>query len=92
MALRWGWPYDIAEPGGTTHKRDAVEFIYETTKRSLKRYTELNGGEARPIVMSELIADGDVTGPYDQCEMVKEFADMNQRAETKRPKTLLIIP
>lgn len=76
MALHWGWPYDIAEPGGTTHKRDAVEFIYETTKRSLKRYTEINGGEARPIVMSEFNADGDVTGPYDQCMMVKEFAEM----------------
>ena len=26
--------------------------------------------------MSEFNADGDVTGPYDQCMMVKEFAEM----------------
>lgn len=25
MALHWGWPYDVAERGGTSHKRDTVK-------------------------------------------------------------------
>ena len=34
------------------------------------------GGVTMPMVMSEVKADGDVTGPYDQAAMVKEFCDM----------------
>lgn len=46
------------------------------TKRSFERFKEINGGVAKPMVMSEFNADGDVTGPYDQAAMVKEFCDM----------------
>lgn len=81
MALHWGWPYDVAEKGGTTHSRSAVEEIYEKTKRSFKRYTYLNGGAAKPMVMSEFNADGDVTGAYDQAMMVKQFCDILQNDE-----------
>ena len=73
MALHWGWPYDIAEPGGTTHKRDTVDYIYNASKQSFLRYTYLNGGKEKPMVISEFNADGDVTGPYDQCVMAEDF-------------------
>ncbi len=76
MALHWGWPYDIAEPGGNSHQRSRVSDIFEMTKRSYERYKFLNDGEVKPMVMSEFNADGDVTGPYDQCDMIKEFCDM----------------
>ncbi len=76
MALHWGWPYDIAEPGGTSHSRSAVKDVYELTKRSAIRYREICGGKKKPMVMSEFNADGDVTGPYEQCDMIKEFCDM----------------
>lgn len=76
MALHWGWPYDIAEPGGNTHQRSKVSDIFEMTKRSYERFKYLNGGVSKPMVMSEFNADGDVTGPYDQCLMIKEFCDM----------------
>ena len=76
MALHWGWPYDIAEPGGNSHKRESFRDTYTLTKRSYQRFTELNGGEPKPMVMSEFNADGDVTGPYDQCEMVDGFFRM----------------
>lgn len=46
------------------------------TKRSFERFKEINGGVSKPMVMSEFNADGDVTGPYDQAAMVKEFCDM----------------
>ena len=73
MALHWGWPYDTALQGGTSHSRGSYREIYEMTKRSFRRFTELNGGVKKPMVMSEFNADGDVTGPYDQCDMVDGF-------------------
>lgn len=75
MALHWGWPYDVAEKGGNTHKRDKVKDIYDLTKASYKRFTYINGGGTKPMVMSEFNADGDVVGPYDQCLMTQEFCD-----------------
>lgn len=76
MALHWGWPYDVAERGGSSHRRDKVSKIYELTRRSYERFKFLNDGVGKPMVMSELNADGDVTGPYDQAAMIKEFCDM----------------
>lgn len=76
MALHWGWPYDVAEPGGTSHSRSRVRDIYEMTKLSYERYKELNGGVSKPMIMSEFNADGDVTGAYEQAEMVQEFCDI----------------
>ncbi len=73
MALHWGWPYDVALKGGNSHSRGSYAETYEMTKRSYRRFTELNGGVTKPMVMSEFNADGDVTGPYDQCAMVEGF-------------------
>lgn len=75
FALHWGWPYDVAERGGTSHNRGSINDIFEYTKRTFDRFTELNGGQAKPMMMSEMNADGDVTGPYDQAAMVKEFCN-----------------
>jgi len=75
FALHWGWPYDVAERGGTSHHRLDIGDCYEYTKKSYARFSELCGGEKKPMMMSELNADGDVTGPYDQAKMVKEFCD-----------------
>ncbi|MCR5075192.1 MAG: hypothetical protein K6A79_05265 [Ruminococcus sp.] len=75
MALHWGWPYDIAETSGHSHHRLAVRDVYELTKRSFERFRYLCGGEVKPMVMSECNADGDVTGPYEQAEMIKLFYD-----------------
>ena len=76
MALHWGWPYDVAEVGGNSFGRSAVSEIYEKTKRSYLRFKEINGGKEKPMVMSEFNADGDVTGPYEQADMVQKFCDM----------------
>lgn len=76
MALHWGWPYDIADEGGTSFGRSQVCDVYNLTKLSQKRYTQICGGVKKPMVMSEFNADGDVTGPYDQAKMIKEFTDM----------------
>ncbi len=72
LSLHWGWPYDIAEKGGTSFKRSPIDEIYAISKRSCNRYKFL-AGEERPFVLSEFNADGDVTGPYEQAEMVEAF-------------------
>lgn len=74
MALHWGWPFDVAEKGGNSHSRSVVADVYDVTKRSAQLFAKICDGKQKPMVMSEFNADGDVTGPYDQCEMVKEFA------------------
>jgi hypothetical protein len=75
LALHWGWPFDVAEPGGNSFARYKVQNIYNLAKKSYYRYIELTG-KKKPMVLSELNADGDVTGPYDQCKMVKKFTDL----------------
>ncbi|HAG13060.1 MAG TPA: hypothetical protein DCG49_04270 [Ruminococcus sp.] len=72
-ALHWGWPYDTALPGGHSHRRGSCMETYELTKRSFQRFRELNGGAAKPMMLGEFNADGDVTGPYEQCEMTDRF-------------------
>lgn len=76
FALHWGWPYDIAERGGTSHNRLNVRRIFEYTKKSYDRFRELSGGDVRPMMMSEVNADGDVCGPYEQADMIKEFCEI----------------
>ena len=76
MALHWGWPYDVAETGGKTHARYKAADVYDLTKKSYLRYKEICGGKEKPMVMSEFNADGDVTGPYEQADMVREFFDI----------------
>lgn len=76
FALHWGWPYDVAERGGNSHYRGDVKEIYEFAKRSYERFSLLCDGQTKPMMMSELNADGDVMGPYEQAKMVKEYCDL----------------
>lgn len=75
LALHWGWPYDVAEEGGNSFARYSGKKIYQCTKKSYNRYVEINGGVKKPMVLSELNADGDVTGAYDQAQMMQDFCD-----------------
>jgi len=83
MALHWGWPFDVAEPGGKSHGRSSVREIYDLTKASFERFKFICGGLAKPMVMSEFNSDGDVTGAYEQAEMVGLFCDIlkNEQAD-----------
>ena len=75
MSLHWGWPYDIAKKDTKNYYREKVANIYDMGKACAKRF-DIVAGEKRPMVLSEMNADGDVTGPYEQCDMLKEFCDM----------------
>jgi len=81
MALNWGWPYTIAERNGKTHQRSPVDLIYRNNEFSHERFLFLNNGVRKPHVLSEFNADGDVTGPYDQAAMLKEFYMMIKEKE-----------
>lgn len=76
MALNWGWPYEVAERDNEQHKRESVSSVYDLTKKSYLRFKEINHGVSKPMVMSEFNADGDVTGPFDQAAMVRDFCRM----------------
>ncbi|MBP3762160.1 MAG: hypothetical protein J6I55_11945 [Ruminococcus sp.] len=76
MALHWGWPYDVAESGGNSHSRSSVKDTFDMTKASYERFKYINNNISKPMVMSEFNADGDVTGAYEQAEMVQMFCDM----------------
>ncbi|GHV33618.1 hypothetical protein FACS18949_08040 [Clostridia bacterium] len=76
LSLNFKYPYEIAEPDNFGHYIDSLEGVYSLTKASFKRFLELNGGVQKPMVMSELNCDGDVSGPYRQAARVKAFTDL----------------
>jgi hypothetical protein len=73
LALNWGWPFTVAERGGRTHKRLSADIVLEYCRFAYERFSFQNDGAVKPFVISELNADGDVTGPYDQASMMKEM-------------------
>lgn len=75
IALNWGWPYEVAEKNNLQHKLSDPAVIFEQMKATYHRYLKLYG-ESRPLVMSELNADGDVAGPYKQVELMKKFCEL----------------
>lgn len=75
MSLHWGWPNDVALKGGHSHGYTGAQPVYDCCKATYERYKEITGMD-KPMVMSEHNADGDVTGPYDQCKIFRRFCDM----------------
>lgn len=75
LSLNWGWPYEVALKENSQHHRKDPKAIYDLTKRSFERFTYLNGGVRKPMLISEFNADGDVTGPFEQLNDVKKFCD-----------------
>jgi len=75
MALNWGWPFEVAEKDNDQHKLEPNDLVYGKTKRTFERFSEICDGIKKPMLISEFNADGDVTGPYKQAELVKDFTD-----------------
>ena len=75
IALNWGWPYEVAEKDNNQHMLNKTAATYNTAKRTFERFKKICGC-TKPMVMSELNADGDVTGPYDQVKIMKNFAKL----------------
>ncbi len=75
LALHWGWPVKVCTDGSSAADYDTDD-IYKLAKKSFRRYTVMNDGVKKPMVMSELNADGDVTGPFYQAEKIRRFCDL----------------
>ena len=82
FTLHYGYPNDIAEKGSGTYTYNGNGPVWDSAKATVERYREVTGQD-KPLVMSELNTDGDVTGPYDQAKMVRAFCDriVNEKAE-----------
>ena len=72
LALHWGWPNDVAEIGGNSHKADNVADNIAKFRYTYERAKELSG-EDKPMITAEFNTDGDVTGPRMQGESVVRF-------------------
>ena len=82
LSLHWGWPNDIAEKGGKNFRSFGVRNVYALAKKSAKRYDSICR-KHKPMLLSELNADGDVNGPYDQCRILRDFCNTIKRDEDK---------
>lgn len=71
LSLHYGWPYDVAEPGGGSYTCDDPLVVFDRYKRTYERLSERFG--ARPFIQAELNADGDVTGPLRQAVPVMTY-------------------
>ena len=82
LALHWGWPVDVALKGGKNFGCFDVDEVYERSKKTVKRLQEITGMK-KPVLMSELNADGDVTGPFEQANMMRHFMELLQKDKEK---------
>ena len=74
LSLNWGWPNLGARKGGNTFASYDSEKTYQKFKKSVLRLREITGMN-KPMVLSEMNADGDVNGPYDQARKLQIFMD-----------------
>ncbi|MCR5302117.1 MAG: hypothetical protein K6E49_06715 [Lachnospiraceae bacterium] len=79
LALNYGWPYEVAEVGGTKYTSDDPAKLFDRYKRTYDRLSQLFG--AKPFIQAELNADADVTGPLHQGEKVCAYYDMVKTAK-----------
>lgn len=84
LSLHWGWPNDIAEKSNldVTHRCYDVDEVYEKAKATLHRLREITGQD-KPFVLSELNGDGDVTGAFEQANMMRHFMERLQEDDEK---------
>ena len=83
LALHYGWPFDVCEKGGDSFAITPVETFYRRLEKSSQGFARINGGETKPLVVSEFNTDGDVVGPMHQGESIQKFIQMlkDERAE-----------
>ena len=75
FTLHFGWPFNICETGDLTYAVNPVDPYITGLDRTIRRLTEICGGEQKPFSASEFNIDGDVTGPVLQGESLIRFAD-----------------
>lgn len=82
LSLHWGWPVDVATKETANYACYDVDAVYEKAKNTYKRLKEITGQD-KPMVLSELNGDGDVTGAFEQSWMMKHFMERLQKDPEK---------
>lgn len=72
ISLHWGWPNDVATKQNANYACFDVDQVYERAKKTLYRLREITGQD-KPMVLSEMNGDGDVTGAFEQANMMRHF-------------------
>lgn len=76
ISLNFGWPFTVAERGGTSHFRRTIEQIINRDLASYERFKFVSGGIEKPMLLSEFNTDGDVTGVVMQAETIRKFYEL----------------
>ena len=82
LSLHWGWPVDVATKENNNYACYDVDAVYEKAKNTYLRLKEITGQD-KPMVLSELNGDGDVTGAFEQSNMMKHFMELLQKDNDK---------
>ncbi len=82
LSLHWGWPVDIATKETANYACYDVDAVYDKAKNTYLRLKEITGQD-KPMVLSELNGDGDVTGAFEQSNMMKHFMERLQKDPDK---------
>ena len=84
LSLHWGWPNDIAEKENAliSHSNFGADTVYKKAKATLHRLREITGQD-KPFVLSELNADGDVAGAFEQAQTVHRFMELLEKDKEK---------
>ena len=78
LSLHWGWPHDVATKETSNYACYDVDEIYEKAKNTYLRLCKITG-QNKPMVLSELNGDADVTGAFEQSYMMKHFMTRVQK-------------
>ena len=82
LSLHWGWPVDVATKDTHNYACYDVDEVYDKAKATLHRLREITGQD-KPFVLSELNGDGDVTGAYEQANMMRHFMERLEKDDEK---------
>lgn len=83
LSLHWGWPYDVAtKENPRSYAAYDIDEIYNKAKNTLKRLRQITGQD-KPFVLSEMNADGDVNGPFEQSNYMHYFMELLQKDKEK---------
>lgn len=82
LSLHWGWPNDVATKETANYGDWDVDTVYAKFKKTIHRLREITGQD-KPMVLSELNADGDVNGPYIQAQKMKHFMELVEKDDEK---------
>lgn len=82
ISLHWGWPADVATKETSNYACYDVDKVYEKAKKTYYRLKELTGQD-KPMVLSEMNGDGDVTGAFEQSNMIRHFMELIEKDDDK---------